>query len=95
MKKATAPRAPAGSKVDSCAGARSLALRASGTDCGAARAAMHSWRQSAGCRLGAGASRASCSLGAYRCQAIAVGRGTAVSGVRSGGADVSFVARRR
>lgn len=95
-KKATAPNAPAGSKVVSCGtGAAGMTqLRATAVACGAARTTMRSWAGSRSCALAEGASRGSCSLGGFRCQAVRVDRGAAVSCVRQGG-DVSFVARAR
>jgi hypothetical protein len=93
-KKATAPNAPAGSKVVACGeGAEeAVQLRATAVDCGTARATMRRWARSHACTLGKGGSRSSCSLGGFRCQAVKVDRGAAVSCARPGG-DVSFVAK--
>lgn len=93
-KKATAPNAPAGSKVISCAEGRveTVQLRAAAVDCGTARATMARWERSQACTLGRSSSRSSCSLGGFRCQAVRSGRGAAVSCARPGG-DVSFVAK--
>ena len=55
---------------------------------------MMRWGRRGGCALGKGESRGSCSLGGFRCQAVRVDRGTAVSCARPGG-DVSFVAKSR
>ena len=95
IKKATAPNAPAGSKVTSCpgGGAGVSGLRAVAMDCGTARSTMRRWRGSSACRVGAGRSRASCSLGALRCQAIRSDRGIVVSCARADGSDVSFIAK--
>lgn len=92
-KKATAPNAPAGSKVIACGeGAVDMEqLRATAVDCGSARETMRRWGRSRACALGQGASRGSCSLGGFRCQAVRIGKGAAVSCARPGG-DVSFVA---
>jgi hypothetical protein len=92
-KKATAPNAPAGSKVVPCREGRgeTLQLRATAVDCGTARTTMQHWERSHACTLGDG-SRASCSLGGFRCQAVRVDRGAAVSCARPG-ADVSFIAK--
>jgi hypothetical protein len=100
IKKATAPNAPAGSKVIACGAADPDArgLRAVAVDCGTAAATMKRWQAKRGCAPAAGArspaageSRKSCSLGHWRCQAVLAGRGTAVSCVRPGGGDVSFI----
>lgn len=95
-KKATAPNAPAGSKVVACkAGAAGVeGLRAAAVDCGTARATMLRWGRTEGCDLAAGASRGSCSLGGFRCQAVRADRGVAVSCARPGG-DVAFIATDR
>ncbi|HVV91634.1 MAG TPA: hypothetical protein VHB53_14160 [Solirubrobacterales bacterium] len=95
-KKATAPNAPAGSKVVACkAGATGVeGLRATAVDCGSARATMLRWGRSDACALGDGESRGSCSLGGFRCQAVRADRGVVVSCARPGG-DVSFIRIRR
>ncbi len=95
-KKATAPNAPAGSKVVSCGMTTGgmAQLRATMVDCGTARQMMMRWGRRGGCALGKSESRGSCSLGGFRCQAVRVDRGTAVSCARPGG-DVSFVAKSR
>jgi hypothetical protein len=91
-KKATAPNAPAGSKVAVCeTGAAGVeALHASALDCGLARRVVGQWSRNRDCALGAGDSRGSCSLRGFRCQATRTDRGTTVSCARPGG-DVSFV----
>ncbi len=91
-KRATAPNAPAGSKVVSCdAGAADLeGLRATAIDCDSARDTMRRWAQTEACALAEGASRGSCSLGGFRCQAVRADRGIAVSCARPGG-DVAFI----
>jgi predicted small secreted protein len=93
-KKATAPNAPAGSRVISCdEGAEEMVgLRATMVDCGTARTVMRQWGSSHACTLGKSGSRSSCSLGGFRCQAVKVDRGAAVSCARPGG-DVSFIAK--
>jgi hypothetical protein len=92
-KKATAPNAPAGSKVVACAEGRgeTVQLRATAVDCATARTTMQQWERSHACTPGKG-SRGSCSLGDFRCQAVRVDRGAAVSCARPG-ADVSFIAK--
>lgn len=90
-KKATAPNAPAGSKVISCSGG-AMQLRATALDCGTARTTMQHWERSHACGLGGGDSRGSCSLGGFRCQAVKVDRGVAVSCAKPG-ADVAFLAK--
>jgi hypothetical protein len=91
-KQATAPNAPAGSKVVTCdAGAAEVeGLRATAVDCGAAREAMRRWTQTEACALTEGASRGSCSLGGFRCQAVRTDRGVAVSCAHPGG-DIAFI----
>jgi hypothetical protein len=90
-KKATAPNAPAGSKVVACAESRmeTKQLRAAAVDCETARATMRHWESSHACTLGDG-SRASCSLGGFRCQAVRVDKGAAVSCAGPQG-DVSWI----
>jgi hypothetical protein len=93
-KKATAPNAPAGSKVVPCGEGRveTMQLRATAVDCGTARTTMARWERSHACTLGKSSSRSSCSFGGFRCQAVRSGRGAAVSCARPG-ADVAFVAK--
>jgi hypothetical protein len=93
-KKATAPNAPAGSKVVSCSEGREemMQLRATAVDCDTARTTMQSWERSHECTLGKSGSRSSCSLGGFRCQAVRVDRGASVSCVKQG-ADVAFIAK--
>jgi hypothetical protein len=92
-KKATAPNAPAGSKVVACKeGAAGVeGLRATAVDCGTAERIMRRWQKHRSCALAGDASRGSCSLGSFRCQAVAAERGTAVSCAQPG-ADIAFVA---
>ena len=94
IKKATAPNAPAGSKVVSCSEGREEAedLRATAVDCDTARTTMQHWQSSHACTLGAHRSRSSCSLGGFRCQAVRVDRGAEVSCAGPDG-DVSFVTK--
>lgn len=92
--KATAPSAPAGSKVVDCKESEPemTELRASGVDCGTARKAMAAWSAHPDCALGAKATRGSCSLNAFRCQAVRTGGAASVSCAHSGG-DVTFIAK--
>lgn len=94
-KKATAPNAPAGSKVVACkaGSAEAKGLRATAVGCDTARATMLRWGQTDSCGLAADASRGSCSLGSFRCQAVKADRGVAVSCARPDG-DVAFIATR-
>jgi hypothetical protein len=87
-KKATAPNAPAGSKVLACGDG----VRATAVDCGTAGRIVRRWAKHRSCALPEGASRASCALGAFRCQAVSAERGIAVSCARPGG-DVAFLVR--
>jgi hypothetical protein len=91
-KKATAPNAPAGSKVVACKERRieTRGLRASAVDCGTARKTMRDWVSSHACTPGEG-SRSSCSLDGFRCQAVRVDQGAAVSCARPD-ADVAWIA---
>ena len=95
-KKATAPDAPAGSKVTSCGGdlVGGVQLRATAVDCRTARAIYRRWDRSRACALGKAASRGSCSVGDLRCQAVRTDGGASVSCARPG-ADVSFLATPR
>jgi hypothetical protein len=90
--KATAPNAPAGSKVVSCGEDRMeiKGLRATAVGCATARTTMKHWVSSQACTLGNG-SRSSCSLGGLRCQAVKVEKGASVSCAGPQG-DVSFIA---
>jgi hypothetical protein len=92
-KKATAPNAPAGSKVVACkeGGGKTVQLRATAVECVIARATMRRWQSSRACALGKSESRGSCSLGGFRCQAVKVDRGATVRRARPGG-DLSFIA---
>ncbi|MBS1679689.1 MAG: hypothetical protein JST08_20160 [Actinobacteria bacterium] len=92
-KQATSPNAPAGSRVVACAAgaAEMKGLRATAVDCGTARATMIRWGRTSSCGLADGASRGSCSLGDFRCQAVKADRGIAVSCAQPGG-DVAFIA---
>jgi hypothetical protein len=88
-KKATAPNAPAGSKVVACG----QGLRATAVDCDTAERIMRRWAKHRSCALPEGASRGSCALGAFRCQAVSADRGVAVSCARPGG-DIAFLVKR-
>jgi hypothetical protein len=91
-KKATAPNAPAGSKVVACKERRLEVrrLRAGAVDCGTAEKTMADWVTSHACTLGEG-SRSSCSLDGFRCQAVRVDGGASVSCARPD-ADVAWIA---
>jgi hypothetical protein len=95
-KKATAPNAPAGSKVVACEeGAAGIeGLRATAVDCDTADRVMRRWASHRSCALPEGASRGSCALGPFRCQAVSADRGVAVSCARPGG-DIAFIATRK
>jgi hypothetical protein len=92
-KKATAPNAPAGSRVVACKeDAIGIdGLRAAAVDCDTADRIMRRWKNHRSCALAEGASRGSCSLGSFRCQAVRADRGIAVSCARPGG-DIAFIA---
>jgi hypothetical protein len=90
--KATAPNAPAGSKVVACEeSAEGMeGLRATAVDCGTAERIMRRWAKHRSCTLPDGASRGSCALGGFRCQTVKSGDGEAVSCARPGG-DIAFI----
>lgn len=94
-KKATAPNAPAGSRVVSCeeGAGEAEGLRATAVDCGTADRIMRRWQKHRACALAGDASRGSCALGDFRCQAVRVDRGVAVSCARPG-ADIAFISTR-
>jgi hypothetical protein len=93
-KKATAPNAPAGSKVASCTedGMETDQVRATEVSCDVARATMTEWENDPVCARGGGGARSACSIGDFRCQAVKVERGTSVSCERKGAA-VSWLIR--
>jgi hypothetical protein len=93
-KKATAPNAPAGSKVVACKedATEIEGLRATAVDCGTADRIMHRWEKHRSCALAEGASRGSCSLGSFRCQTVKAGDGATVSCAHPGG-DIAFVVK--
>jgi hypothetical protein len=87
--KATAPNAPAGSRVVDCG--EGVQLRATEVSCDVARATLSEWEIDPACTRG-GASRSSCAIGDFRCQAVKVEAGTAVSCERPA-ATVSWLIR--
>jgi hypothetical protein len=93
-KKATAPNAPAGSKVIDCkeSAIGIEGLRASAVGCATADRIMRRWENHRSCALAEGASRGSCALGSFRCQTVKAGDGAAVSCARPGG-DIAFVVK--
>jgi hypothetical protein len=66
-------------------------LRATAIDCGTADRIMRRWENHRSCSLADGASRGSCALGSFRCQAVKASRGVAVSCAHPGG-DIAFIA---
>jgi hypothetical protein len=91
-KRATAPNAPAGSKVVTCAAGPSgvEGLRVSAVDCGTAERVVRRWEKHRACALPEGSPRGSCVLGAFRCQTVRAERGALVSCARPGG-DIAFI----
>jgi hypothetical protein len=86
---------PIGASARSC-GAQAAdveGLRATGIPCELARRAMYGWQRETSCALATGASRGSCQIRSYRCQAVRAGRGLAVSCARPG-QSVAFLAKR-
>lgn len=94
-RKATAPNAPAGSKVVACKERRgeTVQLRAAGVGCGAADRTMRHWTSNHACTLGQGESRNSCSVDGFRCQAVRVDAGASVSCAQRG-EDIAFIIKR-
>ena len=91
----TKTAAPRGAAVLACAGApvRAAALRVSGVDCTTGREIVVAWTKKHACATPAGASRTSCTVGAYRCLAVAVEHGLTVSCARPD-RSISFVSKR-
>jgi hypothetical protein len=89
-----APNTPAGATARSCIfGADRVAgLRVASVSCGKGRRVALDWQGAGACQVPAGASRAGCSVGPYRCSAMRVGRGIAVSCAMPG-RTVAFIAR--
>lgn len=87
-KEATAPNAPAGSEVTECG----QGLRATAVDCDTADRIERRWEKHRSCALPDGASRGSCAIGSFRCQAVRTGDGVAVSCAHPGG-DIAFIAK--
>jgi hypothetical protein len=87
-KTATAPNAPAGSKVVSCG----AGLRATAVDCDTAGRIERRWENHRSCALAGGASRGTCDLGSFRCQTVRTDDRIAVSCARPGG-DIAFIAK--
>jgi len=92
---APGPSAPVGATPHVCGGGvDSAKSAATGVACPAARKVMAGWRRSSACAAAAGASRAACTVGAYRCLSVRAGGGVAVSCARPG-RSISFRAERR
>jgi hypothetical protein len=94
--RSTKTAAPPGTAVQSCSGTSTGVgrLRVSGAGCATGRQVVAGWTSKKACATRAGASRTSCSVGAYRCLGAATERGLAVSCARAG-RSVSFVVIRR
>lgn len=93
-KRAAAPNAPAGSRVTACDedGFEAEQLRATAVSCDIARATLTEWENDPVCARAGGGARGSCSIGDFRCQAVKVEAGTAVSCERQGAA-ISWLIR--
>jgi len=89
------PGAPAGAAARGCVAATSPAtgLRVTAASCGEAQRLALAWRRGENCQPGAGASRAGCSVGSYRCSAVRSDRGVAVNCTRPGH-TVAFIVPR-
>lgn len=90
----TPGRAPIGASTKSCDAYATDAegLRATGIACDQARQVLYGWQREPSCALPGGASRSSCSIGSYRCQAVRSDRGLAVSCSRPG-KSIAFIAK--
>ncbi len=66
------PGSPAGASAQPCAGAtgRVEGLRVTAASCSEGQGVVRAWQHAGGCQPGAGASRAGCSVGSYRCSAV-------------------------
>lgn len=90
----TATSAPVGASAESCEtfAADAEALQATGIRCEQARQVMYGWQRQPSCALPAAASRGSCRVRSYSCQALRADRGLAVSCARPG-ESLAFLAR--
>jgi hypothetical protein len=88
-------QAPPGAMTHTCAAStRGVGeLRVTGVACPAAAGVAGGWMAKGGCAMRANASRASCTVGRYRCLAVATGKGVAVS-CAGPGRSISFIASR-
>src|SRR3954451_424390 len=88
----TKTTAPQGSSVLACTAEPTDvgALRVNGVNCDTGREIVVAWTKKPACARPAGASRASCAVGAYRCLAAAIEHGLTVSCARPG-RSISFV----
>jgi hypothetical protein len=88
-------KAPLGAGAEACDtdAFRAEGLRATGVSCERAHQVLHGWQRESSCSLPAAASRGSCLVRPYRCQAVRVDLGLAVSCARAG-QSIAFIARR-
>jgi len=86
--------APAGASAHACVldAGTATGIRVAHVSCGQAQRVAIAWAKAAACRPPAGASRAGCGVGSYRCVATATGRGWSVSCSRPGRA-IAFTAK--
>jgi hypothetical protein len=85
---------PAGASAQACAAAtRVEGLRVTAASCGEGQRVALAWVHGSDCQPGAGASRAGCRVGSYRCGAVRADRGVAVTCARPG-RTVAFVVPR-
>ena len=91
----TTSKAPLGASAQSCAVTVTgiSGLRVSGVGCSAGQDIALGWDKKGSCRAPAGASRASCDVGGYRCLGAATERGLAI-GCAGPGRSISFVVKR-
>jgi len=91
----TKTAAPPGAVAPVCTAAAGVgALRVSGVDCATGREVVTAWIAKNPCATPAGASRTSCTVGAYRCLSVVAERGIEVSCARPG-RSISFAVKRR
>jgi hypothetical protein len=88
--------APPGASTQSCPSRVPSAreLRLAGTGCSAGRLIVLGWTMQPRCGVRVAASRSSCTVAGYRCQATSTDAGIAVSCSRQGAA-LSFLSKRR
>jgi hypothetical protein len=86
--------APLGVRAESCPiDDMEIELRVTGVDCDSGSEVYSEWNEDPGCAPSEGESRSACSVGEFRCLAVAVGPGTAVS-CAAPERSIAFIVRR-